>query len=739
MMADLGRKTGAARINLAETANFDLGGLCVCPAHREVRMNGERRELEPRVAQVLVALASARPGVVSRDRLIEQCWDGRIVGDDALNRCIVALRHLAREFAPQPFEIETVPRVGYALIEGSPDAAAAQKRNHRRWLLALLAVALIVAALAFAWPSLRSNDTAPVSMAVLPFRNLSNADPYFAEGVSEEISGQLAREPQFRVAGRTSSSQFGTDPDIREVARRLDVDYVLDGSVRTQGDRVRVTAALVRTSDGIRLWSDIYEAKLDDIFAIQQRIGIATAGALKGKLLWTAPLSGALVTNGEAYGLYLTARGLIRTYKRQDGETAARLLRDAIDLDPGYAPAWASLAAATRLAGAANGYDAFIAATPRAEGHARHALKLAPEFAEAHRTLGMLLGYGTPEAQKHLRRAAELAPDDAENMIWLGVAHNAAGEFEAELEASRKALQLDPYWFRTVVHGAVAEAEMGNRAEAEAIVRRGFPTSAIMRHLLLGRIAWIFGDFSEAAHRWSMVVRSGSPRWSDTARRNLNDAIVAVGLKGEPAAAVPPPNDQRRMAPVWMDAAPSPSLWKSRNRSRAAAQEYREANHKAAKLMLNAGRAGELAAAYGSATGLLSLQPGQRLRVDQLHEAPVVAVALHRAGRDSDADRLLRAAEALARATYRRGRVPFWFDADAAALWAVQEKRQEALAALERAMRRGWSHSANTDLRDISDEPAFRSLHGEPRFERIRQKLAAHRARERRETERLRI
>ena len=113
----------APRIDLAETPDFDLGGLRVSPARREVAMDDERRELEPRVAQVLVALASARPEVVSRDRLIEQCWDGRMVGDDALNRCIVALRHLAKEFSPEPFLIETVPRVGYTLIERGVSAA----------------------------------------------------------------------------------------------------------------------------------------------------------------------------------------------------------------------------------------------------------------------------------------------------------------------------------------------------------------------------------------------------------------------------------------------------------------------------------------------------------------------------------------------------------------------------------------------------------------------------------------
>ena len=148
MMAAAVPKSDTARIDLAETADFDVGGLRVSPARREVSINGERRELEPRVAQVLVALAQARPDVVSRDKLIEQCWDGRIVGDDALNRCIVALRHLAREFSPQPFEIETVPRVGYALVERPEVTAARRNGSIRRRLAvaALLAVVLLATA-----------------------------------------------------------------------------------------------------------------------------------------------------------------------------------------------------------------------------------------------------------------------------------------------------------------------------------------------------------------------------------------------------------------------------------------------------------------------------------------------------------------------------------------------------------------------------------------------------------------
>ncbi|MEO6114180.1 MAG: winged helix-turn-helix domain-containing protein [Sphingomicrobium sp.] len=704
-------------------------------------MNGERRELEPKVAQVLVALALARSNVVSRDRLIEQCWDGRIVGDDALNRCIVALRHLAKDFSPEPFAIETVPRVGYSLVE-RPEIAAARSAGKTRKKVAigaLLILLVIATALVLSWPRLARVEAAPASIAVMSFRNLSAGDPYFAEGIGEEILGQLSREPQFRVAGRASSNEFGKDPDVRDVARQLDVDYVVEGSVRRQGDQVRVNANLVRASDGIRLWSDSYDGKLDDIFAIQQRIGGAIAAALRRKLVRTPALSGPLVTNGDAYNLYLTARGLIRMRDRKVAATASNLLREAINLDPGYAPAWAGLAEATYLEPRPEPYEGFIEKISQGQGYARHALRLAPDLAEAHRTLGMLLGYGSPEAQAHFRRAAELDPNSSENLVALGSMLGAKGEFDQELAAYKRAGEFDPLWFHTVGALAIALAEMGDRAEAEAVARRGFAKNIDNQHILLGRLAWILGDYSEALRHWAIVVRGNSLRWNYAAQRNLNDGLFTLGLSSKAVPDSPTLSDQPRRVRVWMEAAPSAAVWRAGNRNPIAIEVYRYKNHVAAKLMLGSGRTRALAVAYDGSMGLLRLRPRQPLRVDQLPEAPIVAIALRQAGRAPEAYRLLREAEVLTRSVYRRNRVPFWFDADAAALWATQGRKDEALTALERAFSRGWTHTASTDLPDINDEPAFRSLHGQPRFERLRAKLAVHHARERAETVQLRI
>lgn len=729
----------APRINLADTPDFDLGGLRISPAHRSVRMDQERRELEPKVLQVLVALATAESEVVSRDRLIEQCWDGRIVGDDALNRCIVALRHLAKDFSPEPFAIETVPRVGYSLIERREDEPKTGRNRKKAALAALLVLLLIAGGLTFGWSRLGPTDAMPASIAVLSFRNLSAGDPYFAEGIGEEIVGQLAREPQFRVAGRASSSEIGSDIDAREVGRRLDVDYVLEGSVRRQKDQVRVNADLVRASDGTRLWSDSYDGKLDDIFAIQQRIGGAIAGALRRKLIRTPTLTGPLVTNGEAYNLYLTARGLIRTRNRDVFVTSSNLLRDAIKLDPNYAPAWASLAESTYLEDFPDANEGLIAALPRADGYARRALQLAPDLADAHRVLALLLPYGSPEALSHLRRAVELDPDNAEALLGLGSGLAAAGQFDAEMAAYRRARELDPAWFRTTGQLAIRLAETGQRAEAEAAGNRGFADNPPNLHIILGRIAWIFGDFSEAARHWSIAARANSPRWSPRARVGVADVRMVVGIDPTPPGYKPAFLTVHQRSAVQVATAPTPSVWQAHNRNAAAADVYRDDNHMAAKLMLKAGRARELAAAYDRPAGLLSLRSDAPVRADQLHETAVVALALRQAGRRADADRLLSQAASRIATIYRQATIPFQLDADVAAIWAVQGRRDQALSMLERAMRRGWTDSADTDLRNIEDEPAFVSLRGQPRFERIRASLAAHLARERVETMQLRL
>ena len=235
-------------IDLAHEAAFALGAVEVRPAKREV-VSGQRREtLEPRIMQVLVALARQRGEMVSRDDLIQSCWGGRIVGEDSITRCISGLRRLAEQVGG--FSVETVTRVGYRLKASTlPGAASAL----------------------------------PI-LAVLAFDNLSDdADmAYFSDGTSEEILQTVARGASVRVVGRSSSFQFrGVNKNARHVATELNATHVLDGSVRRNGSRVRIFAQLIECVAQTTLWSDRFDGDLSDIFALQDEIAAAVAGALK--------------------------------------------------------------------------------------------------------------------------------------------------------------------------------------------------------------------------------------------------------------------------------------------------------------------------------------------------------------------------------------------------------------------------------------------------------------------------
>jgi TolB-like protein/DNA-binding winged helix-turn-helix (wHTH) protein len=726
------------QINLAETPDFDLGGLRVSAARRRVAINGSGRELEPRVAQVLVALASVRPEVVSRDRLIDQCWGGRIVGDDALNRCIVALRHLAKEFTPEPFEIETVPRVGYRLVERTNGTPPVRRKWRGAGLAALLALIVVVTGMwAVDVPRLWRAQQAPVSIAVLPFRNLSAGEPYFAQGVGEEILGQLAREPAFRVAGSTSSSQAGKGGDIRAAAKRLNVDYVVEGSVRRQGNQVRVNAGLLRAKDGVRLWSDTYNGSLDDVLAIQGAIGQAVANGLRRKLV-IAEQGARQPVNGEAYALYLNARGLLRSGNPQSGPDAIRLLHQAIKIDPRFAPAWSSLADALELDGRNRGNEGMIAVLPQARAAAQRALQLDANLAEAHGVFAGLVGNDSPEGIAHLRRAAELAPRTGEGMFSSGKAFSASGQFPESLAAFHRAHDLDPSWSIPVRAMIDATSLRGNREAASLIIKQEFSDDAAIQSFALARVAWFTGDFSEAARRWSELAGSQS-QWAQPSKGSLENALFMLNLAKTPPSRQPRPSiGQNRVAPagVWMSAPPTAAEWQRRNRSAAAELVYRDENVIAAKLMLGAGRAKELVATYDSPTGLLGVRRGQSVGTCYLQNAALVALALRAVGRHDEAEGILRQSDAAIRAAYGRGVVPTWFDEDAAGIWAVQGKKDLAVTALERALRRGSSHSTRTDLPRLTDEPALRGLRGYPRFEAVRAKYEAHFAKERSETAR---
>ena len=263
----------AVQIDLARAAAFRIGALTVEPSLRQVtNAAGTSETLEPRVMQVLVALSRAGGRIVSRDELITCCWDGRIVGDDAINRVIVRLRRLAEEH--DAFRIATVPRVGYRLVgevtaveasaaqvgvaeppsrptAGPPTPAPAGRHGiDRRFVVTGGLIGAAVAGAA-AWGLLRSTpgNAAPGSIAVLPFANLSGdaSQSYLSDGIAEELRGALARIVRLRVAARTSSELMRGAP-APVAAARLGVADIVIGSVRRGVNTIRVSAQLIEAA-----------------------------------------------------------------------------------------------------------------------------------------------------------------------------------------------------------------------------------------------------------------------------------------------------------------------------------------------------------------------------------------------------------------------------------------------------------------------------------------------------------
>src|SRR5690348_9962110 len=235
---------------MADRRPFRIGGATVDPVSRDAHWRGGHERLQPQTLKVLMVLVSRRGDVVSRDELLQLCWDGRIVGDDVINRSILLLRHFAEQAGG--FEIETVPRTGYRLLE-----RPASKRPNRIIIAAAVAAIAIVGFTTLGIQRFRNSE--PKMLAVLPFQASDGANSDLADGLSEELLSQLSQSQKLRVIGRASAWQFkGKSIDLRTVGKQLGADYLLDGDVAgSDGSGMRVTVSLIRASDGTTMWSQV--------------------------------------------------------------------------------------------------------------------------------------------------------------------------------------------------------------------------------------------------------------------------------------------------------------------------------------------------------------------------------------------------------------------------------------------------------------------------------------------------
>ena len=309
-----------------------------------------------------------------------------------------------------------------------------------------------------------------LSIAVLPFANLSSDEEneYFADGLTEELLNALAQIGSLKVAGRTSSFYFkGRNEDLKAIGDQLGVANVLEGSVRKAGNRVRITAQLIKVDDGFHLWSDTFDRDLADIFAVQEEISTAIADALKVELGLRTAEAERPTDDLDAYELYLEAKA--RVSNRDGMEHAFELLKRAVELDPEFAEAWATLGQAYAL-GPYYGLVTFEESALLVEEATSRALALEPNLASALTARADMLrdSFEWEEAERLYLEALSQRPDDVEANSQYAQFLGRAGYIRDSLPYSRKARELDPL---AAVHNTVYAANLVLLGEHEAAAR----------------------------------------------------------------------------------------------------------------------------------------------------------------------------------------------------------------------------------------------------------------------------
>jgi TolB-like protein len=285
------------------------------------------------------------------------------------------------------------------------------------------------------------------SVAVLPFVDMSAGkdQEYFADGISEELLNLLAKVPQLRVIARTSSFSFkGKEVDIAQIAQKLNVANVLEGSVRKSGDTLRITAQLIRASDSSHLWSQTYDRKMTDVFAVQDEIAAAVVEQLKITLLGSAPK--ARVTDPKAYALFLQARELSLQYSAAGFEQAIALYKQALAIDPSYAPAWDGVSF-TYFGQMDLGVLTIEQGLPLGRDAVNKALEHDPSFAPSYGHLALfegLIARDYPAAARHLEQGLALDPTNLEVISVASAVARRLGRLDLAIALGEYMIARDP-------------------------------------------------------------------------------------------------------------------------------------------------------------------------------------------------------------------------------------------------------------------------------------------------------
>jgi TolB-like protein/DNA-binding winged helix-turn-helix (wHTH) protein/Flp pilus assembly protein TadD len=466
------------------------------PKAGELKKGARRVRLQDKPLRLLVALIEARGEVVTRDELRERLWPGNVVVefDAGLNNAVNKLRAALADSAGEPEFIETVDRRGYrfvgALAEPAPPTAAvaespmsvsqpAKRPMRWRWSVAAAGgLLLVAAAVALLYPRLGAGPEIR-SLAVLPLENLSSDgdQEYFSDGMTDALISQLANIRSLRIISRQSVMRYKRSVvPMPAIAEELGVDAVIEGTVLRSGERVRVTVQLVQARSDRHLWSEQYEGAVGDVLALQAEIARSVAREVRATVTpqESVRLAAGAPIDPKAYDLYLRGRYLWSQRTEEGMRRSIDYFLRALELEPTFAPAHAAIAESYGPLG----YLGFMSpeeATPKMKAAALRALELDPDLVEGLTALGACAAFhewNWAEGEAHFRRAVELNGNYSTAYAWYGLLHENLGRQAANVEARRRAFELDPVWVGTGTALGRALAMDGEVEEGIAQIRR---------------------------------------------------------------------------------------------------------------------------------------------------------------------------------------------------------------------------------------------------------------------------
>jgi TolB-like protein/DNA-binding winged helix-turn-helix (wHTH) protein/Flp pilus assembly protein TadD len=545
----------------------------------EVRKAGLRIRVQQQPMKLLGILLEHPGEVVTREELRGRVWPDESFGDfdQALNIAIGKLRTALGDSAENPRFIETLPKRGYRFIAdvsvleadarpkklesvaGDPPAiesgqtlqvaGLAVARKRRLWLtrgaIVTLAIVIIISFSILSVWLFRSRGPAPTgirSLAVLPLENLSGdaSQNYFADGMTDELITDLAQISALRVISRTSVMAYkGARKPLPQIARELNVDAVVEGTVLHSGDQVRITAQLIEASTDKHLWSQSYEGELRDTLALQSRVASAIADQIRINLTpqEQAALKTVKVVDPEAYESYLKGRYFWNKRTADGLKVALAYFKQAIEEDPKYARAYSGLADTYALLGdwqyaVMTPKEAF----PEAKAAAIKALELDSTLGEAHNSLAFVLDgfdWDLDAGGKEFRRAIELNPGYATAHHWYAWHLSLLGRFDDAIAEMRKAESLDP--LSLIINADLAEL-LGLAHSYDDSIRQSLKTIEMdpnfaLAHNQLAQAYLQKHMYDEAVAELQKAVKlSGN---SPTCIANLARAYVASGKRAE--------------------------------------------------------------------------------------------------------------------------------------------------------------------------------------------------------------